>query len=181
MAYTHKSKPNVAIRAPQKSDVKDRLALGFSNEIRMMFGVPSGPVPDMRIEQAQEWFDKLSNHPCAWCITSNGNLVGEARLDDVNPHDKRARLAIGLFAENDLGQGIGRKAIHQMLQHGFGTLGLHRIDLRVLAFNTRAIRCYLACGFVQEGVERDTANIAGQWHDDVIMSILDREFIRPQT
>ena len=30
----------------------------------------------------------------------------------------------------------------------FGILGLHRIDLRVLAYNTRAISCYRRCGFV---------------------------------
>jgi RimJ/RimL family protein N-acetyltransferase len=38
---------------------------------------------------------------------------------------------------------------------GFGVLGLHRIELRVLATNRRAIDCYLACGFRKEGVRRE--------------------------
>ena len=34
------------------------------------------------------------------------------------------------------------------------TLGLHRVGLRVLAYNDRAIRCYKKCGFREEGRER---------------------------
>ncbi|MGJ8528065.1 GNAT family N-acetyltransferase [Maritalea sp.] len=176
MAQIDKLSTNVSIRTPIKSDVMDRLDYGFSNEIRTMYGVPSGPVPKMQLEHAREWFDRLSKHPCAWSITFSGRLVGEARLDNVDQHDRRARMAIGLFGEADLNKGIGRRAIKLVLKHGFEVLDLHRIDLRVLAFNKRAIRCYLACGFIQEGIERESANIAGKWHDDVMMSILDREF-----
>ncbi|MEP4195128.1 MAG: GNAT family protein [Aliishimia sp.] len=176
MAQANKSITNISIRAPIESDVMDRLAYGFCNEIRKMYGVPSGPVPEMRMEQAQAWFDRLSKHPCGWSITLDEYLVGEARLDNIDYQDGRARMAIGLFGEADLSKGIGRHAIKLVLEHGFEVLHLHRIDLRVLAFNKRAIRCYLACGFIQEGIERESAHIAGEWHDDVMMSILDREF-----
>ena len=62
------------------------------------------------------------------------------------------------------------------MQHAFGTLGLHRLDLRVIAYNVRAIRCYLACGFVVEGREREAALVGGEWHDDIMMGALAREF-----
>lgn len=55
-------------------------------------------------------------------------------------------------------------------------LGLHRVDLRVLAYNHRAIACYEKCGFVREGVEREGALVAGEWHGDVMMSILEAEY-----
>ena len=51
------------------------------------------------------------------------------------------------------------------LRHAFGKLGMHRVDLKVLADNARAIAAYRACGFVE-----------GSWHDDVVMGVLDREF-----
>ncbi len=44
-----------------------------------------------------------------------------------------------------------------------------------IAYNTRAIRCYLACGFVIEGHERNAALVSGQRHDDLIMEILTAE------
>ena len=40
----------------------------------------------------------------------------------------------------------------------------------------RAISCYEKCGFVQEGVEREGAFIGGEWHSDVLMSMLKSEW-----
>jgi RimJ/RimL family protein N-acetyltransferase len=64
------------------------------------------------------------------------------------------------------------------LTYGFDDLRLHRIDLRVLAFNERAIRCYRKCGFVVEGRLRDAALVDGERHDDLIMGLLASEFRR---
>lgn len=126
--------------------------------------------------EAKRWLRGLVNHPHAWVIEADGALVGQARLDGLNPQDQRARLAIGLFSDRHLGQGIGRRAIGLVLDHAFGPLGLHRVDLRVLAGNQRAIRCYLACGFVREGVERQSARVGEVWEDDWIMAILEPEY-----
>jgi RimJ/RimL family protein N-acetyltransferase len=126
----------------------------------------------MSLSDAQVWFDRLSAHPHAWVIESDGALTGELRLDSLDTTDRHARLALGLFADSHLGRGIGRRAIAQALDHAFGPLGLHRVDLRVLAFNTRAIRCYTACGFRHEGTLRENAWIDGAWHDDLIMGLL---------
>ena len=46
----------------------------------------------------------------------------------------------------------------------------------VVAYNTRALRAYAKCGFVIEGREREAAFVDGQWHDDVLMGILEPEF-----
>ena len=56
-------------------------------------------------------------------------------------------------------------------------MDLHRISLRVIDYNERAIRCYKSVGFVEEGRERETAFIQGRWRDDLIMGLLDREFL----
>lgn len=71
--------------------------------------------------------------------------------------------------------GLGRETVRLILAHAFGALGLHRVSLRVVAYNTRAIRCYLACGFVEEGREREAALVGGERHDDIMMGILSRE------
>jgi ribosomal-protein-alanine N-acetyltransferase len=53
---------------------------------------------------------------------------------------------------------------------------LHRIDLKVLEYNKRGIRCYEKCGFKLDGVLRDSAFIEGKYHSDLIMSILEDEW-----
>jgi hypothetical protein len=46
----------------------------------------------------------------------------------------------------------------------------------VLDFNARALACLRACGFVEEGREREGVPFEGSWHDLVVMGVLDREF-----
>ena len=108
-------------------------------------------------------------------IEENGRPIGEARLDGIDAADRRARPTIGLLADEHLGRGIGRAAVGRVLDHALGPLDLHRVDLRVLAFNRRAIRCCLVSGFVHEGTERESALVAGERHDDWIMGILRHE------
>ena len=103
--------------------------------------------------------------------------MGAAFLSDVREGGRKARLAVGMYAPQFLGRGLGSEAIRLVLRHAFGTLGMHRVDLKVLDFNDRAIAAYLACGFVEEGRERESCWVDGRWHDDVVMGVLDREFI----
>jgi len=55
-------------------------------------------------------------------------------------------------------------------------MGLHRVDLRVLEYNERGIAAYAKCGFRREGLERESALVAGRWYSDVIMGILEHEY-----
>ena len=109
-----------------------------------------------------------------------GRCIGTIRLHQIAEQDRRARLAIGIFDRRFWSHGYGTEAIQMLLTYAFDTVKLHRVDLRVLAYNTRAIRAYEKCGFVREGVERESAFVNGAWQDDVMMSILDHEFAARQ-
>ena len=63
-----------------------------------------------------------------------------------------------------------------MLDHAFGTLGLHRIALTVFEFNERAIRAYRRCGFTVEGRARESIWRDGRWWDELAMSVLAPEW-----
>lgn len=83
---------------------------------------------------------------------------------------------MGIFDALLLGQGLGTETTRCVLAHAFDHLGLHRVDLRVLSYNHRAISSYPKCGFVEERREREAVFVDGAWHDDVIMGILAHEF-----
>jgi hypothetical protein len=67
-----------------------------------------------------------------------------------------------------------------MLDHAFGTLGLHRIALYVFEFNERAIRAYTRCGFVIEGRSRESIWRDGRWWDELARSVLDADGRAPR-
>jgi RimJ/RimL family protein N-acetyltransferase len=106
-----------------------------------------------------------------------GSLIGEIRLDRIDLRDRRASLAIGIEDPSQLGKGLGSEAIALALGYAFNVLELHRVSVRVVDYNLRAIRAYQKCGFIIEGREREAALVDGGWHDDVMMAILDREYL----
>ena len=63
-----------------------------------------------------------------------------------------------------------------LLEYGFNTLNLNRIDLKVNDFNSRAIKCYQKIGFIEEGRMRQSCFRNGKYHDQIIMSVLRSEW-----
>jgi RimJ/RimL family protein N-acetyltransferase len=49
---------------------------------------------------------------------------------------------------------------------------MHRVALRVEAFNSEALRFYERLGFVQEGRLRDATYCDGAFHDVLMLSLL---------
>src|SRR5439155_22428443 len=70
----------------------------------------------------------------------------------------------------------GTEATRLMVDHAFGTLGLHRVALSVFEFNERAIRAYTSCGFLTEGRAREAVWRDGRWWDELSMSVLAPEW-----
>ena len=105
-----------------------------------------------------------------------GRPVGHVGLLQVDPHHKRAELAISIGEKECWSRGYGTDAIRAVLRHGFEGLGLRRIDLHTDADNARGIRCYEKCGFVQEGVMRERRLRYGKPLDMVLMAVLREEW-----
>jgi RimJ/RimL family protein N-acetyltransferase len=141
-----------------------------------MFGGDPAAVQPISQQQAENWVEQHKAHETAWMIEHEGTLIGSLRLHSVNHQDRRAIYAIGILDVLKLGQGIGTRATHLIAAHAFDTLGLHRLGLRVLAFNKRAIASYRKAGFVTEGRARQSAYIAGEWFDDIMMGLLAPEW-----
>ncbi|SDZ45348.1 Protein N-acetyltransferase, RimJ/RimL family [Jannaschia faecimaris] len=163
--------PRVHLRAPTDRDAAARMELGYDPTILRAYGVQMAEKAAYTPERAQSWL-KEQREACAWMITVAGELIGTVRLHSHVVADRRAQIAIGLLDSERLGQGLGTEALRLVIDHGFDGLGLHRLSLRVLADNNRAIRCYTKLGFVEEGRERQSARVPGGWQDDLIMGLL---------
>lgn len=167
----------VTLRPPRPDDVEGRVSLGRDPEIARMFGaILPGPLP-VTEEEAADWLDHLTLQEHGWMIEHEGRLIGSVFLHGLDRTDRRARLALGILDRACLGKGLGREVVRLVLAYAFGTLALHRVDVRVLDFNERARHCYRACGFVEEGRERQSARVGERWHDDIIMGVLAGEAI----
>ena len=106
-------------------------------------------------------------------------LVGNIGLFDVRTKDRGAELGIALGREY-IGRGYGTDAVRVIVAYGFREIGLHRIALSVAPYNPAGIRAYEKAGFVEEGRYRESVLHDGHWYDEVLMSILDREWAARQ-
>lgn len=166
----------VALRPLRDTDRAERIAIGRDPEFGRLNGGSTDSVPRPFTEaDGDRWFAGRPNS-LRWVIEFAGQLTGEVRLDRVDAGDRRASLAIGIYHRQWWDQGLGTESMRLVLTHAFDELGLHRVSLRVLAFNERAIAVYRKLGFVEEGRERESALIDGKWHDDVMMSVLKDEW-----
>ena len=175
---------SVVLRDAEPKDVAGRLALGFDPSIIHMFGVDplvAESIPalsTLTVASVEAWLNSIHNRPNSWIIDYQGQLLGDVHLhmSPVDSVSSRAELAISLYDADKLGFGLGREAVRLVLTHAFDTLLLHRVGLRVVSYNERAIRCYLACGFVVEGRVREASSVAGERFDDLVMGIFASEF-----
>jgi RimJ/RimL family protein N-acetyltransferase len=105
-----------------------------------------------------------------------GAVVGHCELGNINREQQTASACRILIDPACRGQGICRPMMEQLLTVGFGELHFRRIDLRVYALNSPAIRCYEAAGFVREGIFRQGVRVGEELWDVVLMSILHQEW-----
>jgi RimJ/RimL family protein N-acetyltransferase len=103
-------------------------------------------------------------------------LIGSCAFSQVDGENGSAMFHITIGEKDAWGRGYGTEATQLMLDHAFGTLGLHRIGLSVFEFNERAIRAYRRCGFVVEGRARESIWRDGKWWDELAMSVLASEW-----
>jgi len=103
-----------------------------------------------------------------------GDHVGHIELNDIDRHS--ARICRVLVDPARRGRGIGRVMVRHMLRLAFGELRLHRVELLVFDFNSAAIRCYEAEGFVREGHLRDARRVGDALWSLDLMAILEHEW-----
>jgi len=167
----------VRLRAVEESDLP--LLVRWMNDPEVRHWLHHSDRPDATVESVRGRFglteERFPN--LVWLIeTLEGRPVGHLALLQMDPHHKRAELAISIGEKDCWSRGYGTDAIRAVLHHGFEDLRLRRIDLHTDADNARGIRCYEKCGFVREGVMRERRLRYGKPLDMVLMAVLREEW-----
>jgi diamine N-acetyltransferase len=103
-------------------------------------------------------------------------LIGNCGIMDIDHTVRCAEVGLFIGDKSCWNKGYGTEVMRQLLRHGFGTLNLHRIFLRVDEDNYGGIRAYEKAGFILEGKDRNGGYRNGRYHDILRMSILRPEW-----
>lgn len=74
--------------------------------------------------------------------------------------------------EGHNGRGIATAATAEIVEIGFGELGLHRLQAGTLLHNDASQKVLQRNGFVRFGVAPQYLNIAGRWQDHILFQVL---------
>lgn len=107
------------------------------------------------------------------CDLQSGQPLGSVYIRDVDRVHNKAEYGIFIGVPEARGRGIGTAAARLMLRYCFEEEGLHRVYLRALADNRRAVRSYEKAGFVQEGCLKDDVFIDGRYYDIIWMAAVE--------
>jgi diamine N-acetyltransferase len=131
----------------------------------------------------ENWFDQMlkqpaDQHPMVIEVRSQDNwlAVGDCGFNSVDHRNRSGEIGIFIGQKDLWNRGYGTETMRLLLKHGFHTLNLHRIFLRVFETNKRAIRSYEKAGFVHEGRLRQAQYSNGKYEDVLMMSVLRPEW-----
>ena len=171
----------VRIRELRKED-SQKYFEWINNRELVIFNSAYSPISEMN---HNSWFDSVTknNQIKIFSIVIENDsaeevLIGSCSLRNIDAVNQSAELQIRIGEESYQNRGFGTKVTQILVDFGFRDLNLNRIYLDVFQNNKRAVKTYTKCGFVEEGVKRESVFINGEFINIVQMSILSKEFLK---
>lgn len=137
------------------------------------------PQPVLTAGEAADQFRKLERSTEAATFIgmrrSDNVAVARVRYFDLNPLNGSAELGV-LVDPDERGKGYGREAIDDLTRYLFRQRGLRKVYAQTGSFNLGAIRMLEALRFRKDATLRSHHFFNGEYHDDLIYSLLLFEF-----
>jgi len=166
----------VTLRRFEREDVPHVRGWLEDPELRVQIGA-TGPMGE---GEALEWFRRADSDVARrWFVVQENEgdtVVGEAGLLRIFPEWRTTDMSVILGDRDSRGKGYGTEAGSLLLDLAFGRMGLHRVAVGVVGFHEAALRFWESLGFAREGVQRDGYLVGDEFHDFVMMSILEHEW-----
>lgn len=169
---------HIRLRALEDADLPDLVRWWRDPEWAVLQQLTVRPRPEGDVaEMFRKWSGSEPAGDVGFCVTDriSGRLVGHVTLFGAKLLTRAATLTVMIGSEHT-GSGYGTDAVRTLVDYGFREMGLNRIQLHVFAYNARARATYRKVGFVEEGVLRETVFHDGTFHDEVVMSVLARDW-----
>ena len=98
-------------------------------------------------------------------------IIGNCAIHNINPRNRKCTCGITIGEKEYQSKGYGTEAMKMLVEYGFNTLNINRIELSVWDFNIRAYKSYQKVGFVEEGRRRESRYHNGKYYDEIVMAI----------
>ncbi|UKN00292.1 GNAT family N-acetyltransferase [Paracrocinitomix mangrovi] len=110
-------------------------------------------------------------------IDKQSNLpIGECGFHTWNKNHQRAELFYKIRSEENRRKGYAKEALNEVLNFGFTSMNLHRIEALVADWNTPSVKLVHYYGFTKEGTMREDYLVNDKYEDSDCYSLLKWEW-----
>ena len=132
-----------------------------------------------RIEQDRECLVSGSALTLVLQPVDGGPIVGRITLFAFVSGSQRAEVGY-ILARSAWGKGLNHEALHALLNYGFGTLALRRVEADIDPRNKRSASALERFGFIQEGYLRERWLVGSEISDTALYGLLSKDWLAMQ-
>lgn len=134
----------------------------------------------MRLRRYREDIAQGTGVPFLIFQRETGHLAGGITLGNIRQGVAQSGQIGYWMGERYSGRGMMVEAVGLVVEFGFKTLRLHRIEAACIPDNTRSIHVLEKAGFQREGLLRSYLRINGVWQDHYLYALVSGEDAREQ-
>lgn len=166
---------NINLTALERHDLMKNYVWANDRELIRLAGMQPFPRNSVEIER---WYDQVLNNPGGRMFaikTKTNDYLGNIEITNIDQRHGKGEIGIMIGDRKSRGKGLGKEAINLLVNFAFQQMRMNRVYARVLEFNAVAQKCFLQCGFKEEGRERQGFYCDGKYWDVIMYGILSQE------
>jgi RimJ/RimL family protein N-acetyltransferase len=171
----------VTLRELRASDAPSLFAMLTTEEVSRFISPP--PTSVEGFERFIAWTQRmrdLGSYACfAVTVGDSDTAIGIFQLRELEPGFATAEWGFAIGSAF-WGTGVFADGADLLVRFAFETVGVHRLEARAAVKNGRGNGALRKMGAVQEGVLRRSFLKNGEYHDQVLWSILDEDWAGAQ-
>lgn len=169
---------NISLVVPEKQDVD--LWYRWVNDIETSAFILVTFWKITYREDEEDYYEKMRNEKdgVVFCIylEKEKKVIWNVWLSKISYMDMNCMLWISIFDKDNQDKWYGTEAMKLVLKYAFEVLGLNKVKLNYVDFNTRAKKIYEKLWFKEVWRLKNEKYMMWKFHDDVIMEIFKEEF-----
>lgn len=129
------------------------------------------------IQYSQDLFKYRRSVYWGIALKKNNKLIGSVGFNYWNRDHARAEISYDL-SKKYWSKGVMTKCSKAVIGFAFTQMQLHRIEATVTPTNQGSLRILRKHGFKREGLLREQKLLHGKFYDAVILSLLQKEYLK---
>ncbi len=172
--------PRLTLRPPASSDYSDWAELRALSRTHLTPWEPAWARDELsrysyRRRLRAYAHDARDDNGYSLFISESRTLLGGVTLSNIRRGASQSASLGYWIGAPYAGRGHMQEAVRMIVEFGFGTLRLHRIEAACMIANTASQRVLEKNGFEREGLARRYLKINGCWEDHFVYGLLEPE------